>query len=399
MATTPSRGFTRRGLLATALRTGLGTGASAGLITHRPSAAASSPWVAVQIGSFGTPAGTSAGTQAVPEVLQLGEGMRACFDAINERGGIQGDRLNLVQIDDGNDAERLSACFKEALAQKPLALLSPYGSPTVQRLLKDRLLDSADLVVLNAVPGAEAFRKPGHARLFHLRAGDGQQIERIVRHVRLLGVQRMAVLAVDAPGGHSGLAAADEAARTVGGLVVQRFLAGLDAASQATAARALVAAEPQSVLVVGPPRFMAEAIVALRGAGHRGSVFALSYLSPELLVQVAGPQAHGVGISQAFPNPMGIVLPLQREFQAAMRRSHPHLQRYTAFQLEGYVCARLFADVARRLKERSADSFARTLRNSGEWDIGGWRLDFSRGNAGSRHVDIAIVNQDGRLAY
>lgn len=381
-------------------------------LAARPAAAAS-PWLAVQIGSLGT----LTGSQAVPEVIQLGEGMRACFAAVNDRGGVQGDRIEFLQLDDGNDADRFVRCFREAMAQRPLALLSPYGSPTVQRLLQERLLDGAETVVLNAVPGAEAFRNPGHPKLFHLRAGDGQQIERIVRHVHLLGMRRIGVLAVDAPGGHSGLAAADEAAQAVGDVTVQRFKAALDAASLGAAARALAAAEPQCALVVGPPRFMADAVVALRSAGCRASLFALSYLSPELLGQVAGRQAHGIGISQAFPNPMGIVLPLQRDFQAAMRRGSTgkaagagtNAQRFTAFQLEGYVSARLFVEVIRRLKDRSADAFMRTLHGAGtsntpgntpgEWDLGGWRLDFSRGNAGSRHVDIGIVNQDGRLAY
>lgn len=348
--------------------------------------------LAVQIGSLAEPA-------AVPEAVQLGEGMRAAFAAVNARGGINGQQLELLQLDDGNDLGRFEQRFAEALAQRPLALLSLYGSPTVQRVLQKRMLDAADTVVLNAVPGAEAFREPGHPKLFHLRAGDGQQIERIVRHVKVLGIRRIGLLYVDAPGGHSGFAAANAAARAAGGVEVQGVKAALDAPSLHAAARSLASADLPCAVVMGPPRFMADAVAALRSAGFSQSIYAVSYLSPELLVQVAGRGAHGVGLSQAFPNPMGVVLPLQRELQAAMRSAFPALKQLTAFHLEGYVCARLFIEVARRMKGRSSDEFIRTLRALGEIDLGGFRLDFSRGNVGSRFVDIGIVKADGRLAY
>ena len=82
-----------------------------------------------------------------------------------------------------------------------------------------------------------------------------------------------------------------------------------------------------------------------------------------------------------------------------MRRQYPGLDRYSVFHLEGYLCAKLYAEVARRLKEPSAAEFARTLRGMGEIDLGGYRVDFSRGNAGSSFVDIAVSDERGKLIY
>jgi len=42
---------------------------------------------------------------------------------------------------------------------------------------------------------------------------------------------------------------------------------------------------------------------------------------------------------------------------------------------------------------------AASLHSMGELDLGGFRVDFSRGNVGSRFVDIGVVNADGRLIY
>lgn len=360
------------------------------LLTIQP--AWSKDLVVAQIGALSA--------KPVPEVVQLGQGMQALFAAVNARGGVNGNRVDFFQLDDALDPNRFVQRFHEALERKPLALLSPFGSPSVQRMLSEKLLDSADIVVINAVPGAEAFREPGHPKLFHVRAGDGQQIAKVTQHVRTLGLERMGMLFVDAPGGHSGLKAAQIAAKKIGALEVTGFKASLAPDSVAAAAQALVRAKMQSALVLGPPSFMAEAVGALRQVGGSFPVFALSYIGPEELTQLVGSgAARGTGIAQAFPNPMGARSPLQREFNAAMRKAFPELQLYTSFHMEGYLCAKLFVEAAKRMEKPTPTELARVLKSAGEMDFGGFRLDFSQGSAGSRFVDIGVVDYRGHLNY
>lgn len=353
--------------------------------------AAAKEWVVAQIGALQE--------KPVPEVVQLGEGMRAMFAAVNAQGGIKGQRIDFFQLDDGFSADVFVQKFGEAMKRQPVAILSPFGSPTVQKVLADKLLDTADVVVLNAVPGAESFRNPGHPNLFHIRAGDGQQIERVVQHVRTLGMTRMAVLYVDAPGGVSGFQAATDAARAAAGLALSGHKATLSPESIGAAAAALARSDAQAALVIGPPKFMGDAVAAVRRAGGAQSLFAMSYLVPAELVKTMGPAARGVAIAQAFPNPNGVNSPLQREFRAAMKKAYPALDEYSAFHLEGYLCAKLFVEVARRMKAPSATEFARTLRAMGEVNLGDFRVNFSRGQAGSRFVDIGVMSPTGRLNY
>jgi ABC-type branched-subunit amino acid transport system substrate-binding protein len=156
------------------------------------------------------------------------------------------------------------------------------------------------------------------------------------------------------------------------------------------------------VLVVGAPRFMADGIAQLRAAGAGGQfLFALSYVPAGLVAKVAGEASRGVALAQTYPNPMGISSPLQREFQAAMKQSFPDVPvaGYTSFHLEGYISARVFAEAARRSKEVTPDAVAKSLRAMGEYDLGGFRVNFARNNTGSGFVDIGVVNADGRLVY
>jgi ABC-type branched-subunit amino acid transport system substrate-binding protein len=156
------------------------------------------------------------------------------------------------------------------------------------------------------------------------------------------------------------------------------------------------------VLVVGPPRFMADGVAALRKAGVSQSLFILSYVPAGLLVKLAGPEgARGVGIAQTFPNPNGIVLPVQRDFQAAMKAAFPDVKSYSSFHFEGYLSARVVAEALRRSKDKDFTPAAleRALHNAGEIDMGGYRVDFSKGNVGSRWVDIGVVTAEGKLRY
>jgi ABC-type branched-subunit amino acid transport system substrate-binding protein len=366
------------------------------LALARSAGAQSAGWLVGQIGPLDGPT-------AVPAVIQLGEGMKAAFAATNRRGGVDNKLFNFYQFDDKGDSGRFVQQVQEAQRRQTLALLSVYGSPAVRRMLDEQVLEHSEMVVINAIPGAEAFRKPGNPRLFHVRAGDGQQVERVLQHVATLGHTSVAVLYVDAPGGHSGLASAQAAALRPGavpGLLVQGFKATHEAAaSMALAAQSLSASTAKCVLLIGPPQFLIDAVLALRGQGVHRPIYTLSYLNAEDLHKAAGAAARGVAIAQTFPNPMGLTLAVQQEFRSAMRALHPAHKAYTAFHFEGYISARVFIEAARRSRGSTAAEVARALRGAGDIDLGGFRVNFSQGNVGSHFVDIGVVNEVGRLVY
>jgi branched-chain amino acid transport system substrate-binding protein len=335
----------------------------------------------------------------VPDALQLNQGIKACFAQINERGGINGRRVAFFDLDDTYSGDGFANAFAQAMQRKPVALLDPVGSAALKRMLDDKMLDQSDVIVLNAIPGAEALRNPGHPKLFHIRAGDRQQIEKIVQHAVTLGVTELAVLHHNIVIGTSGLAMAQAAANASGKLKVLPFEATAEIPSITAAAKNVAQSGAKAVLVVGAPRFMADGVAQLRAAGGGQFVFALSYVPAGLVAKVAGEASRGVALSQTYPNPMGVASPLQREFQAAMKQSFAEVTQYTSFHFEGYISARVFAEAARRAKDVTPDGVARSLKTMGEYDMGGFRVNFARNNVGSGYVDIGVVNAEGRLIY
>ncbi|MDO8286689.1 MAG: ABC transporter substrate-binding protein [Rhodoferax sp.] len=339
---------------------------------------------------------------AAPDATEVSQGIQAYAKQANQAGGIRGHKITYFEADDRYSPDAFAQEFDKALQRKPVALLSPIGSAALTRMQADKLLDRGDMLVMNAIPGAESLRTPGHPRLFHIRAGDKQQIEKIINHARTLGMTKLAVLYQDLPIGSSGVAVAEQEAARLAGMELKGVKSGTQAAQLTAAAQQTAQFGAQGVLVVGAPRFMAEGVAALRKAGVSQPIFVLSYVPAGLVVKLAGVEgARGVGIAQTFPNPNGMVLPLQRDFRAAMTGAFPALREYTAFQLEGYLSARTIGEALRRSKEGevSAASLARALRGMGDLDFGGFRVDFSRSNAGSRFVDIAVIGAGGKLRY
>lgn len=336
----------------------------------------------------------------VPDATQVNQGIKAYIGQVNRSGGIQGRKLSLFELDDRYSADEFVARFAQAMERKPVALISPIGSAAIKRMLDDKLLDKYDVVIMNAVPGAEALRSPGHPRLFHVRAGDKQQLEKIVNHARTLGITKLGVLHQNIPIGTSGMkVVADEAAR-LSGMEVKGFQSTSDPAELAKASQEVFKLNAQGVLVIGAPPFAAAGVAQLRKTGVTQSIFVLADTAPGLIVKVAGIDlARGVGIAQIYPNPNGKTKNLLREFQAAMKAAYPDLKSYAAFQLEGYLSARIVGEGLRRAKEVKPEALAKALHAMGELDFDGFRVDFSNGNEGSRFVDMAVIGSEGRLRY
>ena len=336
-----------------------------------------------------------------PEASQVRDGARAYLDEVNRAGGVRGRRLEYFTLDDAFDTERFLAQFREAVARRPIALLMPIGSRAMSTLLHSGLLEQSDTVVIGAIPGAEAFRGPGHPRLFHLSSGDNAELNRILAQCRAQGLMRVHVLAEDLPVGRDWLAAVQASAKAQGGFDVTSVVLHADPAVERQAAQDAARRAPDSFILLGTQMFMANSLAALRAAGAHEATFALSYLPVPLAVSVAGAEgARGLGIPQAFPNPNGHDLPLQREFQRAMLRELPALRDYTPFHLEGFVSARVLVEGLRRIDGTPTPAaLAQALHAMGEVDLGGFRVNFSRGNVASTWTDIGVIGIDGRLRY
>src|SRR6195256_3335313 len=59
------------------------------------------------------------------------EGLRACFKQVNDAGGINGRTLELVALDDGNDAKRAGENARILIEEKNVLAIVGYASATL----------------------------------------------------------------------------------------------------------------------------------------------------------------------------------------------------------------------------------------------------------------------------
>ncbi len=336
-----------------------------------------------------------------PDASEVNAGAQAFFDQTNKAGGISGNKISFFKLDDQFKGDVFKQQLEVAKQRKPVALISPIGSAAMNLLTKEALLKDANFIVVNAIPGSLAFRSPGDPKLFHIRASDGDQFNRMLNHGRTVGITQIHVLYQDLPIGKGGFEVIKKAAPEFGYKPATGVESKHDDASLAVAAKATLETNAQSVILIGSPKFMADAVKQLRSVGYSRSINALSYLSAPLLTKVAGVDAsRGVGIAQTFPNPAGRNLPLHQEFQKTMAEFAPDVKTLSAFHLEGYLSARVLVDAIKRAKgNTSPEALSAALRSAGELDYGGFRVNFAKGNSGSSWVDMSVVDASGKLRY
>lgn len=289
--------------------------------------------------------------------------------------------------------QRLESLCKQA----PTVLLAPIGPVAIGQLLRSGVLERNDALLLNPIPGAEPFRKPPHPKVLHVRASDTDQVAKIIQHANTIGISRLALITErdGSPAAESIWATAQAVAARIGTIEVRH----MSVATPAEAPPALKQSgySPQAVLSAGSPPFMANTSNVVRQLTPGMHTYALSYLTPDVAVQVLGEKARGIGIAQVYPGLSKSHLPFIKSFREAMALVAPATTRLNAYHVEGYVVARLVAMAVTSPRASTLAGLATVLREAGRIDMSGYEVDFSASNEGSRYVEMGVIDSAGAL--
>jgi branched-chain amino acid transport system substrate-binding protein len=66
--------------------------------------------------------------------------------------------------------------------------------------------------------------------------------------------------------------------------------------------------------------------------------------------------------------------------------------------LEGYIAARVLVDALKRIPgEPTRAKLKSAIEGLRNVDIGGFRVDFGKGRVGSKLIDLALIDSQGRV--
>lgn len=334
------------------------------------------------------------GTVAGP-VKEANEGANAYFAMINKQGGVHGRKIELKTLDDKFDPA-LTLANADTLIKKDrvFALFQGRGTPHIQGILP--LLEAQKVPLLGPSTGATQFHEPAHHWLFNIRAKYQDEIAVAVEHFNTVGLKRIALLHVDDPYGQDGLEGFNKsmAAHNLQPALITKF-ARVNPDYDA-AARAVIGAKPDAVIIVSSAKNTVEVIKALRTQGGLMQIMTLSNNSSASFVKDLGPAGTGVIVSQVTPAPHLYTTKLGQEFGAAAKAGGITMS-YAA--MEGFVNAKVMVEGLRRAGPNlTREGFVRAMESMQRVDFGGLMVTYGPSDhSGSQFVELTMIGKDGRF--
>lgn len=313
------------------------------------------------------------------------QGARLFFDRLNAGGGVNGRKVELVTLDDGGNPATTFANTQKLLAQGVLSLFGYYGSLQVTAAYP--AIKESDVLLFAPMSAADEFRGSVYPNIYTLRPGYSEEAIAILRHAETLGARKLAILhAVD---GES-LAALEASER------IMQSRANLVARAPISDVAKVMAAQPESVLLIADPRAAAIAIRDLRAKGFRGPIYAYSNAGESLLAEQLGPVGAGVVVVRVVPRSDNQKLPLVRDLQADLLEAK--LGKANVYMLEGYIAARVYTEALRRIpKEPTRAKLKKAIDGLEEVSVGGFRVHFAQDRVASRLVELSLIDSQGRI--
>ncbi|MFG6413408.1 ABC transporter substrate-binding protein [Roseateles sp. DC23W] len=342
--------------------------------------------------NVGQTAGHS-GTVAA-SVKELTQGARLYFDIVNASGGINGQKVNLVSLDDKFDPAIAATNARALIDQGVIALFLNRGTPHTQALMP--LLTEHKIPLVAPSTGAVALHKPVHPWLFNVRATYQREAERAIEHLSLIGMDRIAIVQVSDSFGEDAVQGAIAGLAKTNKQAVAHEKYDRTKPDFAPMVPRLLAKQPQAVLFIGSGTAVVQGMQAVRAAGSTAQLVTLSNNASAGFIKDLGPLAYGVIVSQVFPYERSIAKPIIKEALEAAKKGGVEL---TPIVVEGYVSAKVLVEGLKRAgKQPTRQSLRDALEGMGRFDLGGIEVGYGpKEHSGLDYVDLAIVDQSGKF--
>ena len=329
-------------------------------------------------------------------VKELTEGARLYFDAVNAAGGVNGQKIELISLDDKFDPKVAAENARQLVTEKNvIALFLTRGTPHTEAILP--LLAQHKVPLVAPSTGAMVLHKPVNPYVFNVRATYQREAERAVRHLSLIGQDRIAILHVDDSFGADVAAGADAGFEGVGKKPVLKLAFDRAKPDFTQAAPAIVKADAQSVLVIGSANAVVDATKAVRALGSRATIVTVSNNASTGFIKQMGPLGHGTIVTQVFPYERSMSAPIVKE--AADLARAKGMEGVSPAHMEGFSAAKVLVEGLKRTNGKfTRQALTSALNTMQKVDLGGMELSFSANDhTGLVYTDMSIISEDGKF--
>jgi len=338
-----------------------------------------------------------------PSSAETTAGARLFFERINARGGIHGKPLELVSLDDGQDAKRTAENTARLLADGAHLLALYRTTPSISAALP--LAQKAGCAFVGAQVGPTLLYEPVLPEVFNTRSRYHDEAARAVNFFALLGIRRVAALVATDAFGKDVMAGLLPALDAAGAQLVAQASIDNRVADISQQLAQLKRAAPQVVILVSNAKAAAGFVVASKAEGFNATFVSLSNTSSASYVQDLGRAAEGVVVTQVVPSPHSGRLRAVAAYRAALAEGAqagvPGLPPLSHASLQGWLTARFITELVRRAGPgASRERIVEASSPAASFELGDFPLSYSaRSRQGSRLAELTVIGRDGRFMY
>lgn len=321
-------------------------------------------------------------------------GEAAAIEDLNARGGINGRKVRVLQLDDAFEAQAALANTRQLVEKdKVVALWAYTGTSAVAAVLP--YIETAKVPLIAVYTGSPALRAKENPYFFTASASYADELVAIVRTMVTMEAKRITIVYQDNPFGKLLLPLARKIAQDEGATVLDAQPLQVDGNNADEVSKAVGQAQPSTVLLIAAgPAVLAYAKAHRQNRGAWLCLMSLGVASS--MVKALGEGARGLAVARPLPFPGNQTTPLTRDFHASMvQRGLPADYDH----LIGYLYARVLIEALRQASPRlTSENIARSLERATRLDVGGFELSFSPAqHHGSRFVEITMIGSQGRI--
>ena len=325
-------------------------------------------------------------------------GAKMYFDAINDKGGVAGHKIEVKVLDDGYDAAKAGANAKVFIDGGMDALFGFAGTASCDAAFAQTKASGTPLFAPFAA--SDKLHDPASTNVFHVRPALSDEAYKVARHCATLNQDRIAVFAENDAMGRAGLEAVIQALVDLKRPpLVASVLSPVNSDKVDPAVATLLKAQPQAIIQISLFNSAAAFIRKARQGGYGGQFLTFSVVGIDPLFTALGKEIGGIVISQVVPSPRSPGTPIIKEYLDVLNQTD---QAPSYESVEGYIAARAFAEGVRRSLAGGGKAdragLQKAFESMSDVDIGGFRVNLrAKKYASVRAVDLVTITADGRI--
>jgi branched-chain amino acid transport system substrate-binding protein len=313
---------------------------------------------------------------SAPRALAFNAGSDLYFKKINDTGGINGRKIEVVRYDDGYDPVKTVANAKRLINEdKVFALFDVFGTPTVKSILP--LVESQNIPLITPISSGRFLRNPVLKNVFVLRPSDTDEMEAIVKFLTgAKGLKNISIFYQDDALGQSGKAGLQRALDNVGLKLKSEAVYSRNTSSVDKQIDDIRATKPDAVFVWAVAITAGEFVKKSVEKGLK-PVFVVSSIAdtPEFFKQL-GASIPEIYLAQSLPFLAEANTNLVKDF---LKDTEKAGVKSSISEFEGYFNAAFLTEALRHAgKDVTRATLINAIEDMKSIDIGGINLTFAK---------------------